>query len=46
MRQTEPYQLEQGHVTGVMMVAIESYYKGVEWVKKEVDICMKNALIS
>jgi len=46
VRQTEPYQLEQGHVTGVMMVAIESYYKGVEWVKKEVDICMKNALIS
>jgi hypothetical protein len=36
VRQTEPFLLGLGEVTGVVMVAIKSTREGL-WVKKEVD---------
>jgi hypothetical protein len=36
VRQTEPFLLGLGEVTGVVMVAIKSTREG-QWVKKEVD---------
>jgi hypothetical protein len=38
MRQTEPFLLGLGQITGVVMVAIKSYYKGGRRDEKEVDM--------